>query len=198
MLTNKTRSLLDSAPKKTKSEALVYDQTKGEREAGQLLGLLRKEKEIESDVGTLKAFLVDAVGKWHAKVCAERGHQPAVLVMTAEGTLQMLFQHRPTKIGPEKEAELRQEFGEDFDKFFAEQATVQFRKEIAGDAEQLNQVVRGLVKAIGPENFQAWFEAERSLVPTKEFTETIDAETRARFGVKQVVSISEKLEKAAA
>ncbi len=194
MLNKKTRAALESAKKKPAADALVYDGTKGELEAGQYLRLLHKSTEIDDDLEMLRNFLVPLLQGFHANGCEARGgYLPTVLIETKDGTLQVVFQHRYNKISAEKEAELKKELGDDFGRYFAESVTLAVRKDLTKDSKQFNAVITELTTALG-DRFGEIFESDRSLAPTLAFTEErkLDAATRARLGIKQSVTIQEK------
>lgn len=200
----KTKALLESAAKK-KSEALVYDDEKGTKEAAKYVRLLRQSGDIDVDLESLREFLLGVLQPWHEEACARRDeHQASVLVQTEDGTLCVQFKGQYKKIPAVRACELQAEIGavlglegkelaEAFDRLFEERVTLSLRKEIARDPEQLDQVVRALTKAAG-DQFGEWFETELTLAPTEEFTQSrvLGFKDRARLGIEQVVTLSEK------
>jgi len=196
MLTAESLALLDSAQKKQESDALVYAAEHGRPEAEKLLKLEAQKGEIERELAQLKDFLVRALRPFHVAECLRRKEYNAcVLVPTAQGTAQVLFQHRWTKIPAAKEAELRALLGADYDRCFRPAVSLAVKKEIAEDPAKLDAVISELAALAGP-RFAEWFEADRALAPTRNFTEavalTIDQATKDKLGLKQIVPVSRR------
>jgi len=193
-------ALLAGATKKGKTTShLVYTGEAGQEAAARWLELNAQFAETERELALVRDGVLDMVRPWHEETCARRRtHEPTVVVETPTGALRVSFQHRYAKLALDREEQLRQVLGEDFDRLFKRTVSLKVKKEVAEDPAQLEQMVLSLAEALGADNFASLFEVEQTLTPTKVFTETscqLPSETRAALnlaGVRQIVAIAAK------
>lgn len=188
----KTRSLLEAAEKPRRTGALIFSALDTLPQAEQCLKLIRRHDTLKAQLTEAKAIVASAIQAWREQ---QPSYDPCVVIPIGDvGTLQVLFKQQWHKIPSQKEAELRAELGEAFDDSFREQVTLKVRKDVTDDPKKLEQIVLALANAVGPEQFAAWFEVERTWVPTATFAEDppIDLATRVRLGITQTIVVDEK------
>lgn len=193
-------SLLAGATKKAKtSNHLVYPGEAGREAAARWLQLDAQLAETERELALIRDQILEVVRPWHEETCARRhAHEATVVIETPTGALRVSFQHRYAKLSLDREAELRELLGGDFERYFKRTVLLKVKKEIAEDPAQLEVMVIALAEAIGAENFASLFEVEQALAPTKAFTEAscqLPPETRTALqaaGVKQIVAFAAK------
>jgi hypothetical protein len=196
MLTADTLKILDAAKKKPGKKAaggLVYDQHRPEAE--HYLRLLRLQDELEREMSLVRDSLVRAIVPWHQEQCAKRkDYETTVHIPTEDGTLTITFKNQWGKIHATRQAELEAALGQRFAAAFKNVVALKVSKDL--DEAKLEQLVLDLAEALGVDRFAASFEAERTLVPTEQFTKaiaiTMDADTRQQLGLKQVVAVGQK------
>lgn len=188
---SKTQSLLKSASKKAEpAKGVLYERDEGYGDGERCLYLLRRQEAIEVELKPLKELLARLIQGWREE---QDLHCSSVIMPLESGTLQVVFKRQWGKIPIDREPELREEFGEDFDRCFARHVGLKLRKEIAEDPKALEKVITELGKAFG-DRFATLFECEQTLAPTEDLADDppIDAAARARLGLKQVITVSEK------
>jgi hypothetical protein len=193
-------ALLAGATKKGKAtNHLVYVGQAGCEAAARWLDLNDQFAETERELALVRDQVLNVIRPWHEEICARRrAHESTVVIETPTGALRVSFQHRYAKMGVDREADLRQLMGDDFDRYFKRIVSLKVKKDVAEDPAQLEQMVLTLAEALGAENFASLFEVEQSLTPTKAYTESncqLPAETRAALnlaGVRQIVALAAK------
>ncbi len=194
-------SYLDAAkqPGKKKSTQLEYDGDPAAVElAAAWLVWNQREDEAKREKEMVRDQILQFVRPWHEEQCrARQAHTPTVNVPTKdEDAVRVSFQHRYGKIDADRETMLREAVGPEFPAFFRIAYALKLRKEIADDFQKLQEFIQILASVVGPQRFAAWFDVEKTIVPTHLLTErkpNLPAEVLSKLdaaGVEQVVALA--------
>jgi len=192
-----TQELLDAASKKSdKKEMLIYDQEDGAALADDWLRTKGRLDVAKERADKLASSIIDLVQPWYMAQCRAAGRVPSVIIQGLAGNARVTFQEAYAKIKADKEDELRDIVGEDFDQLFRAGYSMKIRKHVAEDPKALQAIITILAKAMGQEKFVEAFEVEQTLVPLPEFTSQALgfnsqlAEELADAGVHQTVVVA--------
>lgn len=152
------------------------------------LGAKKDEKKAKSQTKLAEPKIIKAAEAERVEVCTKAGRYFSSIKATANGdsgasplTVTISFANKYSKIPTDREEELREVYGEDYDKFFKE-ATSATLTPIAMEDETF---IEKIMEAIGPENFARYFNVEQTIEVSKTYHElrVMDKELAAKHEI---------------
>ena len=152
------------------------------------LNAKKNKKKAESQTKLAEPNIIKAAMAERVEVCTKAGRYFSSIKATANGengapplTVTVKFANKYSKIPTDREEDLREIYGDDYDKYFKE-ATTATLTPIAMDDESFIEIV---MKAIGPENFSRYFNVEQTIEVKKTYHElrVMDKELAAKHKI---------------
>lgn len=127
-----------------------------------------KMKDAEASKKMAEAPILDKACEAHGEICLdEKEYHSSIKLLTNEGNLLVSFANKYSNVATDNEEELRQIYGDEYDRYFNEKTTVTLTPAAMED----EKFVAMLSDKLGPEKFARYFNVTEHLEVAKSYHE---------------------------